>query len=334
MLLFAKQFCRTGSFLLLTATLLAGLAGCQSKKEQEPPDSTPPASNRQAPPPFSADSAYAYVAKQVAFGPRVPGTPAHQACGDWLVRKLSGWAGEVSEQKTTVKAWDGKTLPLRNITARFNPDNPSRVLLCAHWDTRPIADEDTSRQSEPIPGANDGASGVAVLLELARQLHRNNPGIGIDMVLFDVEDYGNAQVENSYCLGSQYWATQARKSGYTAQYGILLDMVGSEGAVFYREGISMHYAPDVVERVWRAAATAGHRSYFVYNQEPFPPLTDDHFYVNQIAGIPTIDIIQYDRDNPKGFGDFWHTHRDDMAIISRQTLRAVGETLWVALEKP
>ena len=319
----------TGLFLLMNLLIHPG---CTNKENKEPAPITDPIT-RQPPPPFSPDSAYAYVAKQVAFGPRVPGTAAHEACGDWLVQTLSGWADEVSEQKTTVKAWDGKTLPVRNITARFNPEHPRRVLLCAHWDTRPIADEDTERQSEPISGANDGGSGVAVLLELARQFHRSDPGIGIDMVLFDTEDYGNPKVEDSYCLGSQYWATQARKTGYTAEFGILLDMVGAEGAVFYREGISMHYAPDVVERVWRAAATAGHRSYFVYNQEPFPPLTDDHLYVNQIAGIPTIDIIQYDRESPKGFGEFWHTHRDDMPIISLQTLRAVGETLGVVLRE-
>lgn len=280
---------------------------------------------------FNADSAYAYVARQVDFGPRVPGTEAHRACGDWMVRRLQGWAATVEEQTGTVEAWDGTELPMRNIIARFNPDAAKRILLCAHWDTRPVADEDDERTDEPIPGANDGGSGVGVLLEIARQLAARPVEYGVDLVFFDVEDYGSSEVPDSYCLGSQEWAKRAKAEGYRAEYGILLDMVGARGAYFYREGISMHFAPSVVAKVWEAAAEQGKRSWFVFNEAPYPPLTDDHLYVNRIAGIPTIDIIQYDPDNKRGFGDFWHTHDDNMGIIDPRTLGAVGETLMAVL---
>ena len=280
---------------------------------------------------FSADSAYVFVAQQVAFGPRVPGTDAHVATGNWLVARLKGWADDVIEQTGTVTAWDGTKLPMRNIVARFNPDAPKRIMLSAHWDTRPIADQDTVRTDEPIAGANDGGSGVGVLLEIARQLAAIPVDYGVDIVLFDVEDYGNSAVEDSYCLGSQHWSKEPHIPGYQAEFGILLDMVGAKGAYFYREGISMYFAPGIVSKVWDAAARSGKRDWFVFNEAPYPPLTDDHFYVNRIAGIPTIDIIQYDPDNPRGFGDFWHTHRDDMDIIDPRTLGAVGETLLTVL---
>jgi hypothetical protein len=313
---------------VFAALLMGGISACSpSPAEEKVPD---PVSARPELP-FSADSAYAYTARQVAFGPRVPGTAEHAACADWLASQLGNWADTVMEQRFEARAWDGTLLPLRNLIGVFQPEAKRRVLLCAHWDTRPVADEDSTRRDEPIPGADDGASGVAVLLELARQLHLRDPGYGVDILLLDGEDYGNADYEDSYCLGSQYWGRQPHVPDYNAEFGILLDMVGGEGATFYREGISMHFAPDVVERVWRAAATAGHRSYFVYNQEPFPPLTDDHLYINRLRGIPTIDIIPYDRHQPKGFGAFWHTHDDNMGRISRRTLQAVGETLSVVL---
>ncbi len=325
--------CRVFRFGGMVVVLFLSACKTDSDKPGKGLAASPPVSqNAEISKLFNADSAYSYIARQVAFGPRVPGTQAHRECGDWLTSKLRQWADQVQEQKAKVKSWDGKELPMRNIIAQFNPEASQRVLLCAHWDTRPIADEDQERRDEPIPGANDGGSGVGVLLELARQFHLQDPGFGVDIVLFDVEDYGNSQIEDSYCLGSQYWSGKPHVPGYTAEYGVLLDMVGAEGAMFYREGISMHYAPDVVSRVWDAAAKAGHRSYFVFNEEPFPPLTDDHFYLNRNAGIPTIDIIQYDRDNPRGFGDYWHTHRDNMEIISRKTLQAVGETIWILLQ--
>ena len=304
--------------------LAAVCSGCPSGGDPEPTPPPPPVVTRPA---FDEDSAFAYVAKQVEFGPRVPGTDAHTRCGDWLVRKLGSWADDVIEQTGTVDNWDGRELPMRNIVARFQPDASRRVLLCAHWDTRPVADQDDERQSEPIDGANDGGSGVGVLLEVARQLAGTPVEYGIDIVLFDVEDGGNNEVQHSYCLGSQYWGRTPHVEDYRADFGILLDMVGAEGAYFYKEGISMHFAPDIVTKVWDAAARAGARSWFFFNEGDYPELTADHLYVNMLTGIPTIDIIQYDRDNPKGFGDFWHTHDDNLDLIDPKTLNAVGETV-------
>jgi hypothetical protein len=316
-------------YLILLGVLLSA-CGPQEKQEPAKPDTnSTPAPSVEARPSFSGDSAYHFVDVQVNFGPRVPGTESHEACGDWLVERLGEWSDQLVEQTGSVKAWDGTDLPMRNIVASFNPDSDKRVLLCAHWDTRPVADEDpdASRHDEPIMGANDGGSGVAVLMEVARNLSKNRVDFGVDIVLFDVEDYGKSEVANSYCLGSQYWGRDPHVAGYRADYGILLDMVGADGAYFYREGISMHFASHVVDRVWAAAGKAGASSFFLFNEAPYPQLTDDHLYVNQLTGIPTIDIIQYDRDTPKGFGDFWHTHRDNMDIISARTLEAVGETL-------
>ena len=216
---------------------------------------------------------------------------------------------------------------MQNIVASFNPDAKKRVLLCAHWDTRPWADEDIVDQDKPILGANDGGSGVGVLIEIARQLSQNPIDLGVDIVLFDAEDYGNSDIVDSYCLGSQYWSKKPHIPGYKAKYGILLDMVGAEGAYFFQEGVSMHYAADVVKKVWETAHKAGYRQYFIFNQFDFSQLTDDHLYVNRYAKIPCIDIIQYDKNNPKGFGSFWHTHEDNMNIISTATLKAVGQTV-------
>lgn len=276
---------------------------------------------------FNADSAYAFVAKQVEFGPRVPGTDEHRACGDWLEQKLNVYCDDVIIQNAQLDNWDGRKLPLRNIVGVLNPAAEKRIMLSAHWDTRPIADQDSSRTDEPIDGANDGGSGVGVLLEVARVLSQEKPGFGVDIVLFDLEDGGNSSFPDSYCLGSQYWAKNPHVEDYRADFGILLDMVGAEGAVFYREGISMYFASDVVNKVWDAAARVGARSWFMFNEEPFPQLTDDHLYINRFAQIPTIDIIQYDRDTPQGFGDFWHTHADNMSIIDKSSLNAVGKTL-------
>ena len=174
-----------------------------------------------------------------------------------MLRRLDEWADHIEEQNGTVQNWDGTELPMRNIIARFNPDATKRIMLSAHWDTRPVADEDDERQDEPIPGANDGGSGVAVLMELARQLSANPLGYGVDLVFFDVEDGGKTEVPDSYCLGSQEWAKRAKADGYQAEYGILLDMVGARGAYFYREGISMHFAPSVVAKVWKRSRQAG-----------------------------------------------------------------------------
>ncbi len=279
-------------------------------------------------PAFSADSSYAYVARQVDFGPRVPGTDAQVKCADWLKAKLEATADRVMVQQDQVTfPGTNKQLPMYNIVGSFNPEARQRVLLCAHWDTRPKADMDDERTDEPIPGANDGASGVGVLLEIARQLKAKPlQQIGVDIVLFDVEDYGESGVRDSYCLGSQYWSRNPHVPGYRATFGILLDMVGAKGSVFLQEANSLKYAKNVVREVWNIGHALGYSSFFL--KQRTGAVTDDHLYVNQIAKIPTIDIIQYDPQIfEKGFGDYWHTHDDDMSIIDKRTLKVVGETV-------
>lgn len=274
-------------------------------------------------PKFDADKSYEYIAKQVAFGPRVPGSDPHLACRDWMKSELEKTADQVTIQESTDKNFEGKTVPIYNVIASFNPKAKERILLCAHWDTRPFADQDTKDKDKPIDGANDGGSGVGVLLEIANQLKQNPVDIGVDIVLFDTEDGGMPGYADSYCLGSQYWGKEAKKSGYKAKYGILLDMVGGKNALFYQEGLSKKHGQHVLDKVWKAANTAGQSSFFSY--ESVSELTDDHKYVMFYTGIPTIDIIQYERFN--GFGSFWHTHDDNMDVISKRTLKAVGQTV-------
>jgi glutaminyl-peptide cyclotransferase len=286
-------------------------------------------------PSFNADSAYAFVSKQVAFGPRVPNTQAHRQAGDWIISKLKEYGAKVEVQEFQAKAFDGKQLNLRNIIASFNPEIANRVLLAAHWDTRPFADKDSVDPDKPIDGANDGASGVGVLLEVARTLHKaqQKPGVGIDLIFFDGEDYGQPDnstlpyVENSWALGAQHWSRNLHDPAYKAKYGILLDMVGAENAKFAREGYSMQYAKGVVDKVWNAANSIGYSDYFKYVNAS--GITDDHYYVNTEAKIPMIDIIEYNM-NPADndwFGPYHHRHSDNMDIISKNTLKAVGQTL-------
>jgi Zn-dependent M28 family amino/carboxypeptidase len=220
---------------------------------------------------------------------------------------------------------------LKNIIASFSPEKNNRVALFAHWDSRHIADHDTENQSSPILGANDGGSGVGVLIELARQFSKKNPKIGVDIILFDAEDYGQPEnsnyplMQDSWCLGSQYWSKNPHKANYFARYGILLDMVGAKDATFRHEQISFYYASSILQKVWRKANRLGFGKYFVF--ENAQQIVDDHLYVNQITGIPTIDIIEYDPATESNFNKHWHTHRDDMGNIDKETLNAVGQTV-------
>lgn len=282
-------------------------------------------------PAFSADSAYRFIEEQVAFGPRVPNTEAHAQTADYLAEKLRGYGAEVIVQEGTVYAWDDTPLGMKNIIGQFQPEKKKRLLLYAHWDTRPYADKDSTRAEEPIDGANDGGSGVGVLLEVARQLGAKAPEVGVDIIFFDTEDYGAPEwVEDSdfrdWCLGSQYWAENKHKPGYRAKYGILLDMVGGKNAVFNREGTSMALAPSVVDKVWRTARNLGYSDLF--RDEVTPQTIDDNYFVTDIAGIPSANIVEYHIDViPMGYGKFHHTHLDDMSIISKETLQAVGDVV-------
>ena len=323
------------------ATLLL-VAGCKSdKKEQpasEPNNPSPPAPEVKVDAPeFSADSAYAFVEKQVAFGPRVPGTPEHKACGDWLVaqgKRLAG-DGNVIEQSGRGRLYTGKVIDFRNIIIQFNKSAKQRVLLFAHWDSRLFGDHDPdpTKRKSPILGANDGASGVGVLLEIGRLL-KNHPldNLGVDLVLLDAEDQGTPDNMNvnrnddsfkTWCLGSQYWSKNVHRNAHF-RFGILLDMVGASDAEFPKEGNSVKYASRLTDRVWAIAKKLGYGNYFIDKQGT--DILDDHYFINTKTNIPTVDIIHY-KGQTGTFGETWHTHDDNMDVIDPKTLKAVGETV-------
>lgn len=284
----------------------------------------PPAKNN--PVDFNEDSAYLFIQKQVDFGPRVPGTPAHDATAKWLADKLDQYCDTIYVQDAKILDANDRPMDIVNLIGTFNPDKTNRVLLCAHWDTRPQADQDANDPTTPADGANDGGSGVGVLLEVARQLSIEKPNVGIDIVFFDAEDGGDmGGSELSWCLGSQYWSKHPHVKDYKANYGILLDMVGSADATFLMEQHSTGYAPRIVQKVWSAAQGLGFGRYFT--NLPGISITDDHLFITRIIGIPTIDVISYDFSGGEGFGDFWHTHADNMDVISKPTLNAVGTTV-------
>ena len=275
---------------------------------------------------FDADSAYRYVQEQVDFGPRVPGTAAHGRTAEYLQNKLAQFCDTAFTQYGSMPTGRGDQVAIKNIIGTINPAQTKRILLCAHWDTRPMADQDKERPTTPADGANDGASGVGVLIEIARQLQAQRPDAGVDIVFFDAEDMGDSRgAATTWCLGSQYWSRTPHIPNYVARFGILLDMVGAENATFAIEGNSWRYAQPYVKKVWNTAAALGHANHFLNYQGG--EILDDHVFVNQIRGIPTLDIIQYDASG-SGFGDFWHTHDDNMSGINKNTLKAVGETVF------
>ena len=283
-------------------------------------------------PAFDADSAWVFVENQVKFGPRVPNSEAHVACGNYLASELKRFGAQVYEQEATLTAYNGTQLKAKNIIGSFNPENSKRVLLFAHWDSRPYADHDMdpANHKKPIDGADDGASGVGVLLEMARQFSIKSPAIGIDIIFFDAEDYGTPEFvkeykENTWCLGAQFWAKNPHVKGYKADFGILLDMVGAKNASFFKEATSMRYAPQIVEEVWSTARDLGYGKFFI-NAEG-GAITDDHQYVILGRNIPCIDIIYTDPESDNGFGPHWHTQNDTMDNIDRETLKAVGQTV-------
>jgi len=278
--------------------------------------------------PAFADSAYIYVSKQVVLGPRTPGSDAQKKCAAWMGVMLKKVCDTVYKQDVHVTGGDGKSLPCINLIGVINPKATRRILFLTHWDSRPWADQDTKDKDKPIIAADDGASGVAVLLEVANELkaHGLSSSIGVDILFTDVEDYGRSEWgEDSYCLGTQYWAKHPHVPGYKANFGILLDMVGAHGAQFPMEASSTIFAGDVQQMVWRAAGNAGYSSYFPY--APGAEITDDHVPVNKITGIPTIDVINLTPDPERPFAPHWHTHADAIDIIDKSTLKAVGQTM-------
>ena len=268
-------------------------------------------------PPFSGDAAYEHVKKQVSFGPRFVGSPGHQAQLDWMVSYLRPLADTVMLQPFTHQhSRDKKNLQLTNVLASFNKGSGARMLLLAHWDTRPTADNDgdDGKRKQPILGANDGASGAAVLLEIARLLKQNPPPIGVDILLVDGEDYG-PDSENMY-LGATHFAANL-PPGYKPLYGILLDMIGDLNPVYPIEGNSQDNAPEVVDRVWRTAEQIGLAAFFPRRDGGY--ISDDHLPLNR-AGIHTIDIIDFDYPH-------WHRSTDTLENTSPRGLDAVGKVL-------
>lgn len=287
-------------------------------------------------PRFNSDSAYAFVKEQVDFGPRVPNTKAHKETGDYLIHKLRSYDAVVTTQEFTAPSYQGQQLQLRNIIASYGVDKQKRILLAAHWDTRPFADKDSSNPTGRMDGANDGASGVGVLLEIARLLKGDTAlSLGIDIIFFDGEDWGEPESDQGqrqpppewkswWCMGSQYWSRNKHQPNYAAYYGILLDMVGAKRSQFFREGASQQYAPRIVSKIWDTGARLGYSDYFV--KQDAHAITDDHIFVNEWAKIPMVDIVHY-QQGIGYFGDYHHSQKDNMDLIGKETLEAVGTTL-------
>lgn len=311
--------------------ILAGLVACKS--ESGSTDNTS-ASVEKLPrkeltvPAFNADSAYQYVQDQVDFGSRVPNTKAHRKAKDYLKNQLDRFADEVVVQSFTARRFDKVSLEGYNIIGTFNPKAKKRMLLLAHWDSRFMADHATSEEyrNDPVVGADDGGSGVGILLEIARQLSKQPIDVGIDILFTDLEDQGKSNDPDgtTWALGAQYWSKKPHVTGYNAEYGILLDMVGAKGAQFLKEGISRTYAPQFLDYIWNLANSMGYGNLFL-NKNLSGGVVDDHVFINQNIGIPTIDIINKPTDN--SFGDHWHTENDDMDIIDKNVLRGVGQVV-------
>lgn len=319
--------------ILILALLFLGLLSCdnQSKKKSEDRNNKKEEVKIQIPQ-FNQDSAYKYVAKQVAFGPRVPNTEAHRECAIYLENKMKSYTPDVLVQEFRQRAYDGTVLNGYNIISQFNKSARKRILLAAHWDSRPFADHDPDEANHhtDIDGANDGASGIGILIEIGRLMAEQPTKVGIDIIFFDLEDFGVPDFEDyssneSWALGSQHWARNPMPFGYSANYGILLDMVGAEDAVFLMEHYSMYFAPHIVKKVWKKAAAIGHGDHFLFEDGGI--VMDDHIPVNEIMKIPMINIIHYDPSTESGFFPHWHTVNDNLDHIDPYTLGVVGEVV-------
>jgi len=271
---------------------------------------------------FSGDSALAYVQVQVAFGPRVPNTEGHRRAGDWIVSRLATRADTVLVQPFSHVTTSGDTLKLRNIIGRFRPAATDRILYVAHWDTRPIADKEPNlaNQRRPIDGANDGGSGVAVLLGVADALKQVPPGLGVDLLFVDGEDYGEWTPKKDVLLGSRFYAKNPLP-GPQPLFAVVWDMVGDKDLVIYKEGHSVTNAPEVVERVWKAAADLGYDD--VFRDQVGTAIEDDHVPLLEV-GIRAIDVIDLDYDA-------WHTLQDTIDKVSARSLQIVGDVAMALL---
>ncbi len=327
------MFMKRALFFSFVAFLL--MLSCSSAKKETESQSVQTTPHKEPiRPPFSSDSAFFFIKQQCEFGPRVPNTPAHDNCAEYLVNKLKSFGLSVSIQKFTATAYNQTVLNGVNIIGRLHPEMDNRIVLFSHWDSRHVCDNDSQENiNKPVMGANDGASGVGVLLEVARQLQKEKDSIGVDIVFLDLEDYGQPSFEteekkDTWCLGAQYLA---RNPYYDRrpQKGILLDMVGAASPYFGFDQISLNFAEPLLQEVWSTAHALDYNSSFVPNVSG--AVLDDHYYINSIAGIPTIDIIDYNQN--RGFPSTWHTVNDTPEHIDKKTLQMVGEVLISVLRK-
>ena len=321
------------SWITVMIVIFYSCDGPRERDQQPAGDPETPAKEINVPD-FNADSAYHFIERQMDLGPRVPGTKAHREAAVLLASTLRQFADTVIVQEFKARVYNGKVLNGRNIIASFLPARKARIAVAAHWDSRHVADHDPDpqRRNEPVPGANDGASGTGVILEIARILAEASPPVGVDLLLFDLEDYGPPQDDQSrgdnqaWGLGSQYWSRNPHDRYYNPRLVILLDMVGAEGAQFLQEGFSMHFAPDKVRKVWKTGQRIGYGEYFVDRQGGY--INDDHYFINTIRNIPAINIIHLDPGSVNGsFFEYWHTTDDTLDKIDRESLKAAGQTV-------
>ncbi|MEX0646256.1 MAG: M28 family peptidase [Balneolaceae bacterium] len=278
-------------------------------------------------PEFSSDNAFQYIEDQVNFGPRVPNSSAHEEAVNYFRNHFQSAAGQRSVYiQSFQRVVYGDTLDLHNVLASFGGQYSDRIILAAHWDSRPRAEKDTSDPDSPISGADDGASGVGVLMELANIFAEHEPPVGVDIILFDGEDYGETNDLSNYFLGSRYWGENPPVPGYNPRFGILLDMVGGENALFSKEGYSIRFHPALVDEIWAIGQEMGYGHLFVNERGGL--VSDDHVIVQRLTNIPMINIINHRvEDGRLEFPPYWHTHEDNMDIIDRQTLQIVGDVL-------
>ena len=277
------------------------------------------------PSPFNGERALGYVRTFMEFGARVPGTDAHKRAGDWIVSEMRQRADTVIEQVWTHTAKNGAQLPLRNVLARFNPMAEERLLYVTHWDSRPVAEKSStdSLRKLPTPGANDGGSGVGLFLALGDILKQTPPGIGVDLVFVDGEDYGTFTPDVDVLLGSTYFANNLPSANYQVLFGIVFDMIGEIDLRIEQEGHSVDKAPEVVERVWRTAGDMGYGNIFV--PSAIYPITDDHVPLLN-KGLRVIDVIDLDYR-------YHHTVDDTIDKLSARSLKAVGDVAWKLIQR-
>lgn len=318
--------------IVIISLVMLSIFSCDNKQNSKPAAQPAPQAKQVVIPQFNADSAYNYVAKQLEFGPRVPGSEAHKQCAEWFIDFFNEKADTVYVQDFRTRLYNGNGIDGKNIIAAFNPEAKKRILLAAHWDSRPFADHDPDEKNwnTPIDGANDGASGVGVLMEIARLMKETPTNVGVDIILFDLEDYGapyylNLMTNDDWALGSQYWSKNPHIYNYRAYFGILLDMVGAPNAKFPKEYYSQQFAPALSNDVWRIAREIGYSDYFT--NELGHPINDDHIYVNVHARIPMIDIIHLENNSESSFYPYWHTVKDNIEQIDPKTLGMVGDVV-------